>query len=293
MHQEHFASALATRRLEALLASTPPPSRAGRILVGCPPEEAHTFVPLMLSLLLRRKGWDVLYLGANLPLQNMDLTIGQTRPDLVVLTAQQLYTAAGLLDMAHVLSRKGIPIAYGGLVFNRLPSLRAIIPGYYLGATLDNVSETVAHVMTAPRPQLAQQAVSPEHQRALEHFRDQRATIDAQVWRNVENRDVPRQYLASANASLGRDILAALSLGDIDLLSPDLGWVEGLLINHHPGGNEGLWPYLAAYRDAASEHLDQRGDLVVNWLDRVVETQKERRSTGANIEQARRPTGQR
>ncbi|MBK8046210.1 MAG: MerR family transcriptional regulator [Anaerolineales bacterium] len=42
VQQEHFASALAVRRIESLLASTPAPTRPGRILVGCPPEEEHT-----------------------------------------------------------------------------------------------------------------------------------------------------------------------------------------------------------------------------------------------------------
>ena len=63
--QEHFASALAMRRLETLLAATPAPTRNGRILVACPPHESHVFAPLMLSLFLRRRGWDVVYLGAD------------------------------------------------------------------------------------------------------------------------------------------------------------------------------------------------------------------------------------
>ncbi|MEZ4730564.1 MAG: hypothetical protein R3E79_25850 [Caldilineaceae bacterium] len=54
VQQEHFAPALAVRRLEALMATTPSPR--ARILVGCPAEEEHTFAPLLLSLLLRRRG---------------------------------------------------------------------------------------------------------------------------------------------------------------------------------------------------------------------------------------------
>ncbi|MEM7035290.1 MAG: MerR family transcriptional regulator, partial [Chloroflexota bacterium] len=68
VQQEHFASALVIRRLEALLSGSPVPTRSGRILIGCPPDEEHTFSPLMLSLLLRRRGWDIVYLGARVPL---------------------------------------------------------------------------------------------------------------------------------------------------------------------------------------------------------------------------------
>ena len=47
VQQEHFASALALRRLEAMLAGMPAPLRSERILVGCPAEEEHTFIPLL------------------------------------------------------------------------------------------------------------------------------------------------------------------------------------------------------------------------------------------------------
>ena len=37
VQQEHFASALALRRVDALLAAMPAPARSGRILIVCPP----------------------------------------------------------------------------------------------------------------------------------------------------------------------------------------------------------------------------------------------------------------
>ncbi|MGL4650388.1 MAG: MerR family transcriptional regulator, partial [Caldilineaceae bacterium] len=119
VQQEHFASSLALRRMESMLAATPPPTRPGRILIGLPPEEQHTFVPLMISLLLRRRGWDTVYLGANVPVASFGETLATTRPSLVILTAQQLHTAASLLEMGEVLLQQRVPLAFGGLVFNR------------------------------------------------------------------------------------------------------------------------------------------------------------------------------
>ena len=52
VQQEHFASALAMRRLEALLAATSTPTRPERLIIGCPPGEEHTLGSLLLSLLL-------------------------------------------------------------------------------------------------------------------------------------------------------------------------------------------------------------------------------------------------
>jgi methanogenic corrinoid protein MtbC1 len=50
-----------------LLSASPTPTRPQTVLVGCPPDEWHTFTPLLLSLLLRRRGLNVIYLGANVP----------------------------------------------------------------------------------------------------------------------------------------------------------------------------------------------------------------------------------
>ena len=74
VQQEHFTSALAQRRLDALIAATPPPTRSETILIGCTPKEQHTFPPLLLTLLLRRRGLKVVYLGANVPNQRFNET---------------------------------------------------------------------------------------------------------------------------------------------------------------------------------------------------------------------------
>jgi len=57
VQQEHFAASLAMRRLDALIAAAPPPTQSEHILVGCPPEEEHDLIILMLTLFLKRRGW--------------------------------------------------------------------------------------------------------------------------------------------------------------------------------------------------------------------------------------------
>jgi len=61
VQQEHFASAIAIRRLDNLLAAVTPPTRPGHLLAACPPGEEHDFALLMVTYLLRRSGWDVVY----------------------------------------------------------------------------------------------------------------------------------------------------------------------------------------------------------------------------------------
>jgi DNA-binding transcriptional MerR regulator len=266
VQQEHFASSLAMRRLETMLTSTPPATRNGRILIGNPPEEEHTFVPLMFSLLLRRRGWDIVYLGANVPTVNLEMTLTSIRPDLVILTAQQLYTAASLLEMSEILLAERIPLAFGGRVFNLIPDLGKVIPGYYLGARLDQGVRVVEEVMSALRVKLPQRSVSQEYRIAHAHFRERQAQIEADLWRYAESLNIAQRMLSAANANFSATISSALRLGNVEYIEPTLAWVEGLLLNHHGMPAERLQEYLSAYHRALLRNLDERADVLKIWL---------------------------
>jgi MerR family transcriptional regulator, light-induced transcriptional regulator len=269
VQQEHFASALALRRMEALLISTPSPTRPGRIMVGCPPDEEHTFVPLMLSLLLRRRGWEVIYLGANVPIRSIETTVSVVRPNLVILTAQQLHTAASLLEMAEVLYRERVPVAFGGLVFTEVPNLHQSIPGYYLGAKLEQATAAIEQIMASLRPMAAQRMVGYDYREAVEQFRARQTLIESEAWQQMQQH-MPKRHLATANQSFGRAIIAALSLGNVNYLDPDIEWIEGLLVNHNEMPAEALEAYLETYYDALVKHLGKSGYLVIEWMARLL-----------------------
>ncbi len=75
-------------------------------------------------------------LGADIPIEQMRQTITTIKPDLVVMSAQQLTTAAAILATARRLHEWGVNFAYGGMIFNQIPSLRKHIPAVYLGESL-------------------------------------------------------------------------------------------------------------------------------------------------------------
>ena len=129
VQQEHFASGLAMRRLDALLIASPAPSRPQTILVGCPANEWHTFTPLMLSLFLRRRGFNVIYLGANVPAERFEETVHTVRANLVILVSQTLVSAASLQHTALILTSKKISVGYGGRIFNLRPEIIKHISG--------------------------------------------------------------------------------------------------------------------------------------------------------------------
>lgn len=270
VQQEHFASSLAVRRIEALLASAPPSIRPERIIVGCPPEEVHTFAPLVLSLLLKRRGWNVIYLGADVPIASMETTVQSTQPALVILTAQRLPTAATLLAMAEVLFDLDVPVAFGGLVFNHVENLHEVIPGVFLGSRLDAAAGNVESLLPYARPQAAERIVPQEALTAARKFSERRPLIEAEVWRGMAYSGIPLRDLSSANASLGRNIAASLSLGSMDYLGTDMAWVERTVFNLRSIPAHLPVDYLNLYLGAAKEHLESDGAPIVAWLGRLL-----------------------
>ena len=152
VQQEHFASELAIRRLESLLVASPQPSIPGQILVICPPEEHHTVSALMITLFLRRIGRNALFLGANVPLERLEHVIQNTKPRLVIVISQQLFTAATSSEVTQQLIEYDIPVAFGGRIYNTVPGLRNRIPGTYLGETLDQVPSMVNQLLQYSPP---------------------------------------------------------------------------------------------------------------------------------------------
>jgi DNA-binding transcriptional MerR regulator len=269
VQQEHFCSALAIRHVEALVMAAPPPTRPGRILAACPPGEQHVFGLLLITLLLRRRGWEVIYLGANVPEERLDAAVAATQPQLVILAAQQLHSAATLLDTAQVLQQAGVPLAYGGLIFNLSPALRHRIPGHFLGEELESAPQVAESLLIAPRPMPHVEAVPESCHRAREHFLERHWLIESHLDHALAEMGIAPQYFAIANRELATNIDAALSLGDMGFLGSDIEWVEGLLKNHGIPA-EALHGYLAAYFQAARQQLDERGRPIIAWLDALV-----------------------
>jgi len=267
VQQEHLASELAIRQLESLLMAAPPATRPGQILAVCPPQEYHTFGLLLLTLLLRRRGWAVVYLGANVPAEQLVATVADVRPNLVILVALRLPSAATLLETARVLQER-VLIGYGGGVFNSLPAIRSRIPGHFLGESVEYALHVVDSLMSAPRPAPGGEPIPAEARVALEHFRERRGPIEAKMGLAAGATGLSPWHLTHANEEFALHLEASLALGDVALLDTDIASVEqGLAQEGMPAGT--LARYLIAYRQIAEEQLDGRGDPILAWLRKV------------------------
>lgn len=268
VQQEHFATELAMRRLEAQVAAAPTPSRSGRILVVCPPGEDHSFPALMITFLLRRTGWDVIYLGANVPLAHLDATIESTRPKLVILSAQSLTTAASLAEMGQWLVEKGIEVAYGGGVFVRVPDIKKHIAGHYLGDDIGDIHARVDTALSASSKPQTPVSPSPEMVDLYNLFQSNRASLGIALLENTALSAIRPEHLDTAHQQLSRTIASALSFGNLNYLQEDLTWIQGLLSNLSLPPQV-LSIYLEQYAQAVKSTLGDAGQPISDALQQI------------------------
>lgn len=85
--QEHFATNVVRRRLQALFSVYDVVAGAATIITACVPTEQHDVGVLILSLMLVRRGYRVVYLGASVPVAGLLAIVEQSNADLVCLSA--------------------------------------------------------------------------------------------------------------------------------------------------------------------------------------------------------------
>jgi len=265
VQQEHFASALALRRLNALVAAAPRPVRTERLLAACPPGETHDLVLLTLTFILRWRGWDVVYLGADVPLERLDATVRSTSPKLVIAVAQTLAGAAAMRKMAELLADQGTPLSFGGGIFNQIPGLVERIPGYFLGHDLQSLPQTVERLLVRAPVQPLPTPIPPAYLAALEGFKRCESQIIASVNAALQDGPIAAQHIEEANTHLGRAIAAGLDLGEMDLLNHSINWLIGLLAHHNLAVNLAE-VYFSAYRQAVEQHLGTQAQPILDWF---------------------------
>jgi methanogenic corrinoid protein MtbC1 len=101
----------------------------------------------MLAMLLRRRGWPVLYLGQAVPLADLAAFVLKSGSSLVVLSAMTEEPARALIEWPTYLPEAaaiGYPmVGYGGAIYTRQPAWREKTPGLFLGITLEEGLATI------------------------------------------------------------------------------------------------------------------------------------------------------
>lgn len=133
--QEHLASNLIQQKLFSILQSQPAlPKSAPILIAACAPQEEHQLGLVILSLMARRQGWRVEYLGQGTPLSDIVDLSRKLKPNAIAVSVSTVVGLAALLPWLDPVNRPATLVVLGGVLLNRVPSLRDHLPGEYLSS---------------------------------------------------------------------------------------------------------------------------------------------------------------
>ncbi len=159
---EHYASHFVMRKIGTLFNLSRPEVGRGPLLAACVEGELHEVGLLLTCLFLSRRGYRIVYLGANLPIDDLVEATKRTKPALVLLSAsthqgaEHLIAASRLLndcapapsaEMAASQGHRRPLLGYGGRVFLVDAALREHVKGVFLGRDADEAVATVHQVL--------------------------------------------------------------------------------------------------------------------------------------------------
>ncbi len=147
--------------------------------------------------------------------------------------------------------------------------LQERIPGHFLGTSLNEAVHLVEHLLVSSPPSPRVEPISEPYQQALVHYSQRRPLIDVAVWEALQGTDISEDHLRLADHDLSRSIIAALAMGDMDLLSSHLDWVKNLQVNQQVS-TAAFCAYLNAYHQAVETELGEKGIPIKTWLAHVM-----------------------
>lgn len=134
--REHYITSYLTQRLAVLLRSVQNPNKGAQLWVACASTEQHDIGAILLTLYLRRAGYQVHFMGKDLPRTDFVQEVRLQRPALVLLSASTAEGAQELRELtaalAQIENQRPI-IGYGGRIFKNQLELRKQITGIYMG----------------------------------------------------------------------------------------------------------------------------------------------------------------
>ncbi len=126
--QEHLATAISQLALSHLYRHLPrDPSNGRTVMLSCVEGELHELGARVASDFLEMAGFDVRFLGANVPTEHLVREVRAQKPDLLALSVTMTYHIPALRQAVAAVREVAplLPLAVGGLAFTWVPGLEA------------------------------------------------------------------------------------------------------------------------------------------------------------------------
>lgn len=146
---EHFASHFFQEQLLSLLNATPEPYRNGTILASCLPGEHHQLGVVMIVVLLRMRGWNVIYLGADLSLERLEEVLISLKPKLLLFSSTMPDTAISANKIHDIIQKIPEPlpsVVLGGEGFRNFKPAESIPHTIILDET-DHIIHKIENIL--------------------------------------------------------------------------------------------------------------------------------------------------
>jgi methanogenic corrinoid protein MtbC1 len=126
--QEHVATAISQLAMAHLYRHMPRARQNGKkVLIGCVEGELHDMGPRIATDFLEMAGFEVRFLGANVPTDSLVEMVGRERPDLVALSVSLIFNLPALRRAVTRIREtfdNGVQIAVGGHALQWAPALQ-------------------------------------------------------------------------------------------------------------------------------------------------------------------------
>ncbi|MEU7057977.1 cobalamin-dependent protein [Streptomyces sp. NPDC046197] len=240
--QEHAATAINERAVAALVGhDRDRRTRAGgRVTVACVDGEWHALPARLVAEVLRLRGWQVDYLGAQTPTPHLIADLHRTNPDAVLLSSSlptRLPTAHAAITACRAV---GIPVLAGGAAFGPDGRHARLLGADGWAADARGAAAVLQGAPPRPDPWAARQAVDD-----LPHLADQEYTLVLrsrpqlvkQTLVDLERRfpdmavydDAQRERTAEDVAHIVDFLATALYVDDAELFGTFLTWTADIL----------------------------------------------------------------
>jgi DNA-binding transcriptional regulator YhcF (GntR family) len=157
----NYAITTLRSQLIAMCNAAPVQESGQKVVVGCAPEDQHEIGLLMLNLGLRRRGYQVIYLGPNGTASELSQVVETIRPRLVCFSAATTAAVGVLAQWADENGQAGLfapgtngssrqpetILTFGGVAFVRHPALIPRIGGLYLGNSVEAALRTIQQLL--------------------------------------------------------------------------------------------------------------------------------------------------
>jgi len=240
---EHAATAVNERVVAAVARMTAGgdgPAPRGRVTVGCVDGEWHAFPARLVAEVLRLRGWQVDYLGAQTPTPHLIAHLHHTDPRAMLLSGSLPTRLPAAHTAITACQAVGVPVLAGGRAFGRDGEYARALGADAWAPDARGAADVLARGLPRPAPAAARQVVDD-----LPHLADQEYTLVVhsrgrlvkQTLADLEDRfhavrsytDVQRERTAEDVAHIVDFLACALYVDDAEVFATFLAWTAGIL----------------------------------------------------------------